>query len=128
MMIFLLPEGGLYVGAGERTVHTIFVGHVQKFLVICQVDGSVTLAIVVGYGSGVGRDLYFGAFGLKDPGADLGIGDEDALGADVSCADEADDLLAGIGEAMEVALVGGGLDAEDGTDVLCVVLHDRPPV
>src|ERR1700678_1394277 len=71
--------------------------------------------------------MRYATWRLIIPGVDLLIADEGALGLQGSCADIADDLLAGIGEAMEVALVDGGLDAEDGADVFGIVLQDRPP-
>ena len=57
--------------------------------------------------------MRYATWRLIIPGVDLLIADEGALGLQGSCADIADDLLAGIGEAMVVALVDGGLDAED---------------
>src|ERR1700722_4321559 len=126
---FLLPEGWFYVGAVGGAVHTFPWGDVNARSVVAGVIG-------VG-GPGASRIIeeyavkYSVAFLARRsifPGGYPGVREELALGLDGPCAHVADHFFGGVTEAMDIALIGGGLNAKDRADVLGIVLHDRPPV
>ncbi len=128
MSFFLLPEGRGDICSGKIAIDAGFIRFLDMALIGRQVYGPDAFAVIEGNGIDiVSVDLY-SAWWYIDPGCDLVVGDKDALGLYVAGTYEADDLFAGVCEAVDVALVGRRLNTKNGADIFGIILHDAPPV